>query len=255
MMSMRKKRFGIYLLLSLIFVIGMSAQVVLDNWGQQDREGRNIDVGFQNHKKIIVPLHWVGNVPQKMNKPVSFGIPFGKGEVYSEDILQLTSTDNEKIPIDTWPLAYWPDGSIKWSGIAGVIPVGMKNMVVEKIRKEDKLGSEEKPDMAFVTVQETTENIRIETGLISVYISRKGQYLVDSLLYKNVKVGENLRLICTTQSCPKLENISLISFVDYQGELKSAEVERVGYVHTRVKLVGNGCHLLFDFIFMLVVNR
>ena len=29
MMSMRKKRFGIYLLLSLIFVIGMSAQVVL----------------------------------------------------------------------------------------------------------------------------------------------------------------------------------------------------------------------------------
>ena len=52
----------------------MSAQVVLDNWGQQDREGRNIDVGFQNHKKIIVPLHWVGNVPQKMNKPVSFGI-------------------------------------------------------------------------------------------------------------------------------------------------------------------------------------
>ena len=105
----------------------------------------------------------------------------------------MTSTDNEKIPIDTWPLAYWPDGSIKWSGIAGVIPVGMKNMVVEKIRKEDKLGSEEKADMAFVTVQETTENIRIETGLISVYISRKGQYLVDSMLYKNVNVGENLR--------------------------------------------------------------
>lgn len=100
------------------------------------------------------------------------------------------------------------------------------------------MGSEEKPDMAFVTVQETTENIRIETGLISVYISRKGQYLVDSLLYKNVKVGENLRLICTTQSCPKLENISLISFVDYQGELKSAEVERVGYVHTVIKLKG-----------------
>ena len=237
-MSMRIKRFGIYLLLSLIFVIGMSAQVVLDSWGQRDREGRNIDVGFQNHKRIIVPLHWVGNVPQKMNKPVSLGIPFGKGEIYSEDILQLTSTDNEKIPIDTWPLAYWPDGSIKWSGIAGVIPAGMENMVVEKIRKEDKLGSEEKPDMAFVTVQETTENIRIETGLISVYISRKGQYLVDSLLYKNVKVGENLRLICTTQSCPKLENISLISFVDYQGELKSAEVERVGYVHTVIKLKG-----------------
>jgi hypothetical protein len=32
-MSMRIKRFGIYLLLSLIFVIGMSAQVVLDSWG------------------------------------------------------------------------------------------------------------------------------------------------------------------------------------------------------------------------------
>lgn len=50
MMSMRKK---IWYLFTFIvdFVIGMSAQVVLDNWGQQDREGRNIDVGFQNHKK------------------------------------------------------------------------------------------------------------------------------------------------------------------------------------------------------------
>lgn len=65
MMSMRIKRFGIYLLLSLIFVIGMSAQVVLDSWGQRDREGRNIDVGFQNHKRIIVPLHWVGTYLKK----------------------------------------------------------------------------------------------------------------------------------------------------------------------------------------------
>lgn len=76
-MSMRKKRFGIYLLLSLIFVIGMSAQVVLDNWGQQDREGRNIDVGFQNHKNNS-PIALGRERTSKMNKPVSFGIPLVK---------------------------------------------------------------------------------------------------------------------------------------------------------------------------------
>jgi hypothetical protein len=31
------------------------------------------------------------------------------------------TADGKAIPVQTWPLAYWPDGSLKWSGIATVV--------------------------------------------------------------------------------------------------------------------------------------
>jgi len=40
------------------------------------------------------------------------------------------------IPIDTWTLAYWPDGSVKWGGIAGVIPAGTEKLDSGKGGKE-----------------------------------------------------------------------------------------------------------------------
>ena len=47
----------------------------------------------------------------------------------------------EDIPIDTWTLAYWPDGSVKWGGIAGVIPAGTEKLTLEKAVKKSKAKS------------------------------------------------------------------------------------------------------------------
>lgn len=53
-----------------------------------------------------------------------------------------------------------------------------------------------------------------------------------------MKVGENARLVCNTQSEPILENTSQIAFTNYTGRLKSATVERTGNVRALVKLEG-----------------
>ena len=64
-----------------------------------------------------VPLHWVGRAEGEV--PVSFGVPFAQGEL--KDVSQLTLSDN--IPTDTWGMAWWPDGSVKWAGLAAVVPL------------------------------------------------------------------------------------------------------------------------------------
>ena len=85
---------------------------------------------------------------------------------------------------------------------------------------------------------ETSQGIHISTGVISAYIPRQGEFLIDSLLYKGVKVGGKARLICHTQSEPVLESTSQVSFTNYIGELKSVTVERAGSVRALVKLEG-----------------
>ena len=53
-------------------------------------------------------LRWVGERPVA-DKPVSFGIPFSKGELKSRGQVQLKDSTGQIIPSDYWPLAYWPD--------------------------------------------------------------------------------------------------------------------------------------------------
>ncbi len=186
-----------------------------------------------------VPLQWIGDTPGQ-DKPVSFGVPFNKGEVFPENLLALKTADNKNIPIDSWPLAYWQDGSVKWSGIAGVVPAGTEKLWIEKTGKKQKAQSKtiKSTGQAAVSVTETPQSIRIKTGTIMAYIPRQGEFLIDSLLYKGIKVGEKARLICNTQSDPILENTTQVSFTNYTSELKSAIVERSGTIRTLVKLEG-----------------
>lgn len=87
--------------------------------------------------------------------------------------------------------------------------------------------------------------------------------MIDSLLYKGVKVGEKARLICHTQSEPVLESTSQVSFTNYIGELKSVTVERAGSVRALVKLEGvhkspkgrEWLPLWYGFIFMVAVSK
>lgn len=208
----------------------------------------------------VVPLHWIGDVPGQ-DKPVSFGVPFDEGEIFPETSLQLKTADDKDIPIDTWTLAYWPDGSVKWSGVAGVMPAGTEKLTLEKVVKAKKAEKTEKPirvgkiakavnttkpknpdntcqRVSSVSVTETPENIRIETGLLSAYISRSGEFLIDSLLYRGTKVGEKARLICSTQNEPLLDNAPQLSFAHYTGKVKSVCVEQIGSVRALVKLEG-----------------
>ena len=189
-----------------------------------------------------IPLHWIGNTPQQ-NKAVSLGVPFNEGELYPEHTLQLMTDKGEMLPTDTWALAYWPDGSVKWKGIAGVIPKNTEKLLLKKTGKKSKekassRTADDRSNKLSLSVVETPQSIRIETGIISAYIPRQGDFLIDSLFREGVKVGEKARLVCNTQSEPVLENTSQIAFTNYTGTLTSATVERTGKVRTLVKLEG-----------------
>src|SRR5690349_23060851 len=47
-------------------------------------------------------------------QPVTVGIPFPEGTLKNGDGLQLVDAAGRQVCLQTLPLAYWPDGSIKW---------------------------------------------------------------------------------------------------------------------------------------------
>ena len=65
-----------------------------------------------------VTLNWLDGQPPATPQSVSWGVPWAKGQVQKSDSLVLKAADGKVIAAQTWPMAYWPDGSIMWMGYA-----------------------------------------------------------------------------------------------------------------------------------------
>jgi hypothetical protein len=88
--------------------------------------------GPTSDPSIAEPLRPVGDVSLNLldgkaltvDSGVSFGVPWPQGAVTRTAAFRL-STEGKELPGQSWPLAYWPDGSLKWSGFATVVPAGL----------------------------------------------------------------------------------------------------------------------------------
>ena len=195
----------------------------------------NFRYSIEQKGKLNIPLNWIGNSPKK-DKPVSFGVPFDKGELSTNENLSLISSDSKNIPVDMWPLAYWPDGSVKWCGIAAVIPKGTSSISLAK--SEKKRLSKKQNAGKKLQINETPASIKISNGEVIAYISKSGKFFIDSLFYKGVKVGEKARVICGTQSEPVSENSGNVIYDNYESQIKKITIERAGDIRALVKFDG-----------------
>lgn len=179
-----------------------------------------------------VPLHWIGSVPQD-NKDVSFGVPFQQGKVKDTKALALVADNGMSLSTDQWPLAYWPDGSVKWLGMAATIPAGVQNLKVAL--RSDKSDKSAKP---HVIIQESDDRILIATDSLEAYIPKSGNVLLDSLKKGGKVVGENLRLVCSTVSSFSDEEAKGIARHQYVSRITDVKVENSGKVRACVRIQG-----------------
>jgi len=65
-----------------------------------------------------VTLHWLGDLAPAAPVGVSWGVPWPQGAVQPATPMRLTTASGTRLGVQTWPVAYWPDGSVKWTGHA-----------------------------------------------------------------------------------------------------------------------------------------
>ncbi len=175
-----------------------------------------------------VPLHWVGHTPAT-SQTVTLGIPFEKGEMKNKAMGSLVADGNE-LATDFWPLAYWPDGSIKWGAVASVVPENSNTLV---FKKSDTFQS-------IVTSSPVgTHQLVVSTGSLQAYMPTHGEALVDSLVLNGTKIAEHIHLVCTTQDKPYQEGIGNLQFHDFTSHIDTAYIERQGQVRTVVHIGGH----------------
>lgn len=163
------------------------------------------------------PLHWIGNTP-KIDRAVSFGVPFRKGEVTAKTALSLQGNGGETIPTDQWALAKWPDGSIKWLGVAAVLPANTPEAKLVKVKKAD--------EKAENMVTESADSLTISTGAIRVSVPKSGESVIGAIWLGDHKVGGSADLVASEGGR------------QYRSEIKKVTLEQNGQVRSTVKVEG-----------------
>ena len=158
-----------------------------------------------------VPLSWVGSVPQAA-VPVTFGIPFAEGE-----LTDVFSTDE----IDTWVNARWPDGSVKWAGVAMMADPAADLAI--------SLPGKPKTRPHTMDIRQTDQQLIVSTGRLQVYLPRRqGRHLMDSLLIDGTRVGSAAWL---TATCATDTLTSRVSAVTLERHGSASAVVRIEGLH------------------------
>lgn len=144
-----------------------------------------------------VPIKWLGGQPSPVPTGVSFGVPWPRGAVQRTQSFALTGTDGKAMPVQTWPLAFWPDGSLKWIGVAAI--AGPES------GRDFQLSTAVSPagtSASAVQVRRSDTTYIIDTGRVEAVIPMHGSNLIDSIVVDGREVARDGRLTCVLQDGP-----------------------------------------------------
>jgi hypothetical protein len=179
-----------------------------------------------------VQLRWLEDAAAHESVGVTWGTPWPRGTVEAESEFTLKSESGQSLPMQSWPLAYWPDGSLKWTGHA-IAPLA-GDVGALTLRP----GVAVKPKHSL-TVTEKRNTIRVDTGAIQAVLSKSGDRLIRSIARDGRETLHNGRLVVLSQNQAEPELGKPLTVESFTGRLDRVTVEQSGPLRTVVKLEGH----------------
>jgi hypothetical protein len=178
-----------------------------------------------------VPLRWLEPGAPSSAQPVSWGVPWPQGAVMPDTTFALRAGANNDLPVQTWALAWWPDGSLKWSGHAATVPAGESGELL-LVR-----GTPATPE-APLRVSQAGHAITVTSGNTVFRLAKQGSDLVESIEVEGRVVARAGRLVAMREDRSDYASRRVLREEDYTSEILSTKVEQDGPVRAVVKVEG-----------------
>ncbi len=180
-------------------------------------------------------LRWLDQVPKVEGTGATLGAAWPKGALKADTRFSLTDASGKARPVQSWTLATWPDGSVKWSAhsfVAG--PADATSFTLAPLAASSSEPAPANP----VVVRDSESSLEIDTGLIKARIPRTGPVLIDRLQRDGRDIAVGGGLVLWRQDQPGLEPGQASSVEAYHGQLTRVTVEQSGPVRAVVRLEG-----------------
>ncbi|ADX74642.1 hypothetical protein Asphe3_35410 [Pseudarthrobacter phenanthrenivorans Sphe3] len=194
-------------------------------------------------------IRWIDSgAPAEASGGTTFGMPFARGTVAAASTLNVADAAGTPVSSQAWPLATWPDGSLKWAGIAlpataspaeayHVTSDGGAPPAKAGLPPSNAGGVSGVTAVSRVTVTETDGALTVDTGTLRMVINRGGSALFSSLLRDGVEVARDARLVSLVQD-GVVEGAGTVGRESFTGGVSAVVLEQTGPVRAVVRLEG-----------------
>lgn len=176
----------------------------------------------------VAPLHWLDGTAPAVQPGTTWGVPWPRGTQPAGTAFALKTAAGEAVPVQSWPLATWPDGSLKWT--AHAVPAGAALADTLQLAA----GTPAAP-AAALTVTEHADRIVIDTGVMTAELARTGSILIPRLARDGQDVATGGRLVCLLENHADPAAVRTETFA---GAIERVTVEQAGLVRAVVKFEG-----------------
>lgn len=177
-----------------------------------------------------IALKWLEQSP-KDPTGITWGVPWSLGELDRSEAIMLENDQGQALPLQSWPLAYWPDGSVKWSGHGAVIGPDCTSGLYIRKGKAELLEPE-------LIIHETETAITVDTGKISVQINKQGSKVIKEIHMEDHIICSGSQLICITEESegPLGQRISKEKL--FESHITKAVIEQKGDLRSVIRVDG-----------------
>ncbi len=198
-------------------------------WVQSFAAGERANTAVTGPSASEFPLHLLDGKPLALDTGVSFGVPWPQGAVQRGANFSIAG-QGKRLPVQSWPLAFWPDNSIKWMGFATVVPAGVKD------------GFSLSPGPTSVTsdlkVTRDHGTVVVDTGVLKCVIPVSGMNFISSMSIGEKKIVGECQLTCILQSGPQTDPEDSPPREKFIGNFHEVAIEQSGPVRAVVKIEG-----------------
>ncbi|MDN3264648.1 Tat pathway signal sequence domain protein [Streptomyces sp. CSDS2] len=179
-----------------------------------------------------VTLDWLEDGGLGAAPGTTVGVPWPMGAHRPDQSFAVTDADGGHVPVQTWPLAYWPDGSLKWTAHAVATGTGTGTGKLTLTT-----GTPAEPARK-VTVDSGGGTIDVSTGVITAKIGKNGSTLIKSVTRGSTEIARNGRLVLLRQPEIEDEDQGTVRTERFDGAVSAVTVEQDGPVRAVVRVDG-----------------
>lgn len=187
-----------------------------------------------DNKPKQIKINWMGGEMPPLDTGVSWGVPFPEGAYQQSQQFSLKNQDEETLPLQSWPMAYWPDGSLKWAGFSTVVNKHSE----QGFLLEPATTVKRDQNQLTVSLEQSDDVIRVNTGVFVCLIPTKGEKLIQSISVGDREVSTGGELVCLLQEGVAGEYGPQPEILKFVGSIDKVTVEQSGPVRAVIRVEG-----------------
>ncbi|WEG13701.1 hypothetical protein PU629_04865 [Pullulanibacillus sp. KACC 23026] len=162
---------------------------------------------------------------------VTWGVPWKQGVLDRKEELVLTDSKGDQLPIQTWPTAFWPDGSVKWTAHAAsleYVPDEVLQIHTGEAHTHDR----------SLKVTESEEYVEVDTGEMVCCLNKKGSSFFQSIKQGGNTVCSGSHLILIKEEYSQTTGQRVYKEEDFISDISKVTVEQEGPIRCTIKVEG-----------------